>query len=189
MVNTKYEYWIDLKNYEGYYKISNLGRLKSVDRYQFCKKNNSNSLITGKVLKFTKNKYGYYKTTICKEKVRSQVLIHRLVLNSFCEEPIKNKVVNHINGCRLDNSVSNLEWVSFRENSCHSKIGVKKTSKYIGVYWCKKSRKWRCQISISLNKKRRTIYLGLFELEIDAFKARVVFEKENNIENKYLSIT
>lgn len=186
MENLENEIWVDVKGYEGYYEISNFGNIRSLNRYQFCKKNNSNSLIKGRLLKLSINKYGYYKTTICKESKRSQVLIHRLVLLSFLNEHNTKKIVNHINGNRLDNRLKNLEWVSHRENICHSRLNIKKSSKYIGVYWYKESNKWRAQISKNINKKRITIHLGLFDNELDAFNCRINYENQNNINNKYL---
>lgn len=76
------EVWKTIPGYEGIYEASNLGRIKSLERIWFCKKNNSNSLIKERVLNPVINRSGYFKTTICKDKKRKQVLIHRLVLES-----------------------------------------------------------------------------------------------------------
>jgi hypothetical protein len=64
-------------------------------------------------------------------------------------------------------NVDNLEVVSQRQNTAHSKDKTKTSSKYIGVSWHKSTKKWQANI----NLKDKRIYLGLFKTEEDAHKA------------------
>ena len=96
---------IDMKNNK--YFVSNLGRFKNsfgtiMDNYKV----NENGYI---------RVYIFYKT----------FALHRLIASSFIENPEKKEQVNHIDGNKLNNCLSNLEWVSNRENQIHKfKIGL-----------------------------------------------------------------
>lgn len=77
-------------------------------------------------------------------------------------------VIDHINQDGMDNRSANLRAATYSQNSCNRKKRPGTTrSKYKGIYWKKKIRKW--QASIQFNKKR--IYLGRFLDEIEAAKA------------------
>lgn len=102
------EIWKDIKGYEGIYQISNHGRIKSF-------KQNSE----GYILKNT-NKYGWYFTVnLVKGKARETKRIHRLVAEYFIPNPTGKPQVNHIDGNKQNNHVSNLEWVTSKENMHH----------------------------------------------------------------------
>lgn len=150
-MNTK-EVWKDVKNYEGYYQVSNLGRVRSL---RFNKV---------KLLKQSVNHSGYSYVNLPKNKKPLTFTIHRLVAVAFLNHtPCGYKlVVNHVNFNKLDNRVENLELVSNREN-CNKKH-IKSSSKYTGVTYFKRDNKWRA--SILINGKR--IHLGLFECEYQA---------------------
>jgi adenylate kinase family enzyme len=67
------------------------------------------------------NKDGYLEVQIsfCKDKKRDYKRVHRLVAETFIENPLNKPEVNHKNGIRTDNNLSNLEWVTKKENSIH----------------------------------------------------------------------
>ncbi len=88
------------------------------------------------------------------------IFMHRFILN-----PPKGTDVDHINGDGLDNRRSNLRVVTHRQNLQNRH--VKKTSKYPGVYWHKRDRKWCSQIYVNGEKK----HLGNFKNEERAFRA------------------
>ena len=82
------------------------------------------SLITGKLLKAGKSKAGYLTVSLR----GSTKTIHRLVAETFIPNPLNLPCVNHKDGNKLNNHVSNLEWVSYGENNSHAiRIGLKKS--------------------------------------------------------------
>lgn len=155
------EEWKDILGYEGLYKVSNLGNIKSL---KFQKE---------KVLKLQTNTKGYFIVNLYKNKKMKSHQIHQLVAIAFLNHvPCKMElVINHINFDKKDNKVSNLEIVTNRENS--NRKHLKSTSKYTGVSFEKDRNKWVAQIKI--NGKR--VLLGRFSNEIDASNA---YQKEIN---------
>ena len=160
------EIWKDIPNYEGYYQVSNLGRVNSL-------KNNKTK--KDKLLKMRIGKDGYFSVLLSKERVQKRYTVHQLVAMAFLNHKPNGfeKVVNHKNFDKLDNRLENLEIVSNRENCNHKHI--KSSSSYTGVHWNSRKNKWTSTIYIN-NKK---IFLGLFTDEI---KASELYEKAlNNI--------
>ena len=149
------EEWKDILGYEGLYKVSNLGNIKSL---KFQKE---------KVLKLQTNTKGYFIVNLYKNKKMKSHQIHQLVAIAFLNHvPCKMElVINHINFDKKDNKVSNLEIVTNRENS--NRKHLKSTSKYTGVSFEKDRNKWVAQIKI--NGKR--VLLGRFSNEINASNA------------------
>lgn len=109
------ETWKDAIGYEGIYKVSNTGIIKS-DRYGKFK-----------TMMPTTNSTGYMAVgLIDKNNIRKKCLIHRIVALAFIPNPENKKTVNHINGIKSDNRVENLEWNTHQENVIHSyKSGLK----------------------------------------------------------------
>lgn len=109
------ETWKPIKNYEGYYEISNLGRVKSVERY--VKQGNS----IRHVKESFKNEYigpnGYPCVTLCKDKKSRCISIHILLANAFIPNPENKPAIDHINTDRTDYRLENLRWVTPKENS------------------------------------------------------------------------
>jgi hypothetical protein len=122
------EVWKDIPNYEGYYQISNLGRVISLTRI-VLDKNGVAKNIKSKAIKSTLNKYnGYLTIAPCVNSKNKQLYVHRLVLSAFTNNPFNKKFVNHKNGIKTDNRLENLEWVTPSENSIHAvEIGLSKT--------------------------------------------------------------
>ncbi len=172
------EIWKDIDGYEGLYKISNLGRVKSL--LKVLNSRNSIRIINEKILKVSKAS-GYLSLILTNNYKHKRVLIHRLIGMSFIPNNEGKKIVNHIDGNKMNNSIDNLEWVNHRENCSHYKLSKKSTSKYIGVYY--RAKKNRFIASIYYNEK--TMHLGAFKTEEEAYKARKQFELDNNIINKY----
>lgn len=158
---------IDIIEYEGLYMARNDGKIIN-------KK-------TGRILKPSITR-GYERLVLYKNKKPKNFLVHRLIAESFMGKLKDREVINHRNGNKLDNNYMNLEICSYMENSCHASRFKNKSSKYIGVCFDKGTSSWVAQINIGgVNKK-----LGRFENEIDAYLCRVNYEKNNNIQNKYL---
>ena len=124
------EIWKDIKGYEGLYQVSNLGRVKSLDKYVNCK-NNHKRLIPGKILapevggkNYKIEGYGYYHVMLYKERKGSSKNIHRLVAETFVinPDPENFKEINHIDENKLNNRADNLEWCNRKINNHYSKV-------------------------------------------------------------------
>jgi len=112
------EIWKDIAGYEGYYQVSNLGNVRSLDRK--IDHGLYYSTVKGKSMPIRLNKKGYPKVALTKGTVFKQPFIHRLVCIAFVPNPENKPQVNHIDGNKLNNHVSNLEWVTNLENTRHS---------------------------------------------------------------------
>lgn len=124
----KEEIWKDIEGYEGLYQVSNLGRVRSFDRYVNAK-GGGRSFRKGRILKAGKTKQGYSFVALTNEKSK-QFTVHRLVAQAFLKKQNFRKVVNHIDGNKENNSVTNLEYVTSSENTKHAyKTGLKIASK------------------------------------------------------------
>lgn len=99
------ELWKDIKDYEGIYQVSTLGRVKRVK--------------TGRILKPFKHLKGYLLINLCKNNIAYTKTIHRLVAQTFIPNPENKPQVNHIDEDKTNNMVSNLEWVTAEENINH----------------------------------------------------------------------
>ena len=116
------EIWKDVENYEGIYQVSNLGQVKSLDRWVNSSiKNNNKVMKKGKKLKKyvdSKTNYEYVKLSIYNKVKKSY--IHRLVAQAFIPNPENKPQVNHIDGDKCNNRMNNLEYVSEKENMRHA---------------------------------------------------------------------
>lgn len=120
----------DVKGFEGVYQVSNLGKVRSLDRY--VKWYGTEVFRKGKVSKPTVCSPGYYLVTLIfsNTKKKRKVRVHRLVAEAFLDNPEKLETVNHIKGDKLDNRLSNLEWSSYSYNNLHAqKEGLNKVWK------------------------------------------------------------
>lgn len=114
----KKEIWKPIKEYEGLYEVSNLGRVRSLDK--IVKKWDGERLLKGRVLKENIGKFGYRKSILTKNHKAKTLLLHRLVANTFIPNPENKPQVNHIDGNKGNNNVDNLEWVTASENVKHA---------------------------------------------------------------------
>lgn len=114
------EIWKDIKGYEGFYQCSNLGRVKSLDRY-VEEHTGKKQFRKGQIIKPKTNKSnGYLQLALNKDCVRKMKYVHILVAETFIENTNELKTVNHKDGNKLNNCVDNLEWASYSENNKHA---------------------------------------------------------------------
>ena len=113
------EIWKEIKGFEGEYEVSNLGRIRSMDRMingRFYKSKIRSIKITPNV---------YPKICLCSINGDRTARIHRLVAENFIPNPDNKKEVNHIDGDKTNNRVDNLEWVTPTENKIHNhRLGI-----------------------------------------------------------------
>lgn len=103
------EEWRPVIGYEGLYEVSNLGNVRSLYRYK-------------KQLKLLLDKRGYYIVGLYKNKKFNSKSVHRLVAIAFLNNDSNKYAVNHIDGCKLNNNINNLEWVTRNENAKHASL-------------------------------------------------------------------
>jgi hypothetical protein len=164
------EKWIDIKGFEGYYQISDLGRIRSVDRY--VNSPNGRRISKGSLLNPSKLKSGYISTRLYKNGKGKTYTVHKLSIMSFLNiESDRENHIDHINFDKSDNRLSNLRVISARENTSRVKRGS--SSKYVGVYFMKSRSKWDARIKF-LGKVK---HLGYFD---DEYQAHLAYEKEKS---------
>ena len=112
------EIWKDIKDYEGLYQISSLGRVHSLDRF-VPRKTGTTQRVHGRILKLTEDKDGYLQVGLYKNNKMKKMKVHRLVAKAFIPNPDRLPEINHINEIKDDNRVNNLEWCTRKENINH----------------------------------------------------------------------
>ena len=112
------EEWKDIKEYEGLYQVSNLGRVKSLDQKVSNKK--GNYLQKGKVLAFYIDKDGYCVVCLTNKRKHKTYRVSRLVAETFIPNYENKPTVNHIDGNKQNNNIENLEWATYSENNRHA---------------------------------------------------------------------
>lgn len=123
------EVWKPVPSYEGLYEVSNLGNFRAVDRYVPSRWGHDR-LYHGKPM-LTETTYdNYQRIVLMKNGVKRRFMAHRLVALAFIPNPQNKPEVNHIDGNKSNNIVSNLEWCTASENTQHAfRTGLCKASK------------------------------------------------------------
>lgn len=111
------EIWKPIPGYEGLYEASNLGNIKSLERNVY--NGVSIHILRMRILKPIPNGNGYYSVYLRKDNASHRVYIHRLIAKTFISNDDPSLQVNHIDGNRANNQLSNLEWVTQSENHFH----------------------------------------------------------------------
>lgn len=117
------EVWKDIHGFEGKYQVSSIGRVKSVDRI-LPHKTHGTWHIKERILKPHWSGPGHWKYLTVflhyGEGKAKCTRVHRLVAETFIPNPDNLPQINHIDGNKENNSVSNLEWVTALENTSHA---------------------------------------------------------------------
>jgi len=164
------EIWKDIPDYEGHYQCSSVGRIKSLERRVFNSDGKFLRTANERILR-PSNYNGYRLVVLYNGKLKKTIQVHQIVAICFLSH-IPNKhvmVIDHIDGDRNNNKLSNLRIVTNRENSttCFRSLSSKFTSSFVGVSWAKNASKWTAKIQIG----SKYAYLGLFNTEQDASNA------------------
>jgi hypothetical protein len=119
------EIWKDIKDYEGLYQVSNLGRIKSLKRKVYAG-NNKLRWQYEKILSNNKtNGRGYKIVSLSKENKAKNKYIHRLVAETFLENPNNYKYINHKDEKKENNCVDNLEFCSAQYNATYNNLHIR----------------------------------------------------------------
>ena len=162
------ELWKPVKNFEGLYEVSSLGRVRNAK---------------GKILKTYINNSNYECIKLSRNNKYTHKTVHRLVAEAFIPNPDPSKFieVNHKNENKIDNKAENLEWVTSSENKQHSiksgkyakiktlknTLGKKRkfsASKYHNVSYDKNRKKWVA----SVRHNGKNYYSKRFDTEEEA---------------------
>lgn len=167
------EEWRDVKGYEGVYMVSDLGRVKSLDRVTYDK-NNRKINRKSKVISPYVDSTGYLAVRFYSNKSPKRCRVHQLVAESFlnhdkCGHKI---VVDHIDNNPINNNLCNIQLISHRENCSKDK---KRKSSYTGVSHV--GNKWRSVIFI--NGARN--HIGYFNTEEEARDSYINKLKETEL--------
>lgn len=120
--NLENEVWKDVVGYEGLYKVSNMGRIKSIKRHRAkCDK-----ILKPDLLK------GYHRVTLCSNNKIKRMFVHRLVAIAFIQNTDNKPDIDHINYIKNDNRVDNIRWATRSENNQHTYDGNRRTAPWLG---------------------------------------------------------
>lgn len=109
------EIWKSVVGYEGYYEVSNLGNVKSVDR-DVMRSDGVVQHRCGRIKSQFVNRDGYKTVHLSKDGVESRIGVHILVANAFVSGKFEGAEVNHKDCNRSNNNSVNLEWVTHSDN-------------------------------------------------------------------------
>lgn len=130
------EVWKNVEGYEKYYMVSNLGRVKSKDRYVI--NNKTPQFKPSKILRQRVDWIGYLDIMFCVNKSTKRFKVHRLVASSFVNNKDNKPQVNHLNENKKDNRVENLQWCTSKENLEYNNLRKRASKKRINGKLSKK---------------------------------------------------
>lgn len=181
------EIWKDIKGYEGLYQVSNLGRIKSLDKK--TKNKNGEFIKKGKILKQCENSKGYLRIQLTSNKgQRKRMFVHRLVAQHFVKKEEGKNIVNHLDCNPKNNCYNNLEWTTLKGNSQYmTKLGRNKRTQEWIVNLKKTLQKTlgKKVVRIDMKTKDVKIYDYLNQTKMDGFVPSSVSKCCNGIRNKH----
>ncbi len=171
------EEWRPVVGYEGLYEVSNLGRVVSL-HYR-----HSNRRVELKPF----NQSGYWRAQLNKNGVKRKFLVHTLVATAFIPNPLHRTEIDHINGDKGDNRVSNLRWCTRSENLMNpatnwrmSRYGV--DNKFYGKHHTAETRR-----AISLVQAKAVLQISLSGEVIKEWESTMQIQRELGINNCLIS--
>jgi hypothetical protein len=161
------EEWKQMIDYPNY-SVSNYGNVRNDT--------------TGRILRPGLDSKSYKSVVLCNNGKKT-FRIHKLVAEAFIEKSNDNIVIDHIDRNKLNNNVSNLRYVTSQINSRNITKSKNCSSKYKGVCFNKRNKKWKLTICIDY----KTINLGCYETENEAGKAYNEYITNNKLEGFVLN--
>lgn len=163
------EIWKDIKDYEGLYQVSNLGRVKSLEKEHKIN-NNKTYLLKEKILKNMIDKNGYNYVHLSKNNIQKRKAIHRLVMEAFIPNINNLPCINHKDENKTNNCIDNLEWCSYSYNNNY---GTKKEKQSL-------------KIKNNIKRSKKVIQYSLQKSIINEYPSLREAERQTNI--KYTDI-
>lgn len=185
MENLLNEIWKPVKGYEGLYEVSNLGNVRSLDRYVMH--GNRCCLLKGKPIVSFPNSRGYLRATLYKNGQGKKYFVHRLVAETFIPNPNNLPCIDHIDRNYLNNSTDNLRWCTQKEN-----MNNPLTRKYASIkIWTKEANEKGLATKIknqSCNCEIPVYYIDEQGKKI-SFKSMAEAERQTNVHHSYISLS
>ncbi|WP_461206908.1 NUMOD4 domain-containing protein [Clostridium sp. DL1XJH146] len=163
------ETWKDIEGYKGFYQVSNLGNIRSLDR-RIIYSDGRVFNYKGKILRKTLNR-GYEYVKISKNSIVKTLKVHRLVALAFIPNPLNLEQVNHKDEIKTNNGVNNLEWCTAKYNVNYG-TGTERTKKntdYKMIADKRRNKNGKTLYQYSLNGKLIKTYPAIREAARNGF--------------------
>ncbi len=134
-------------------------RIKDFEQYAISNYGEVINIKTGNKLKPYTNKNGYLEVGLSKNKRTHRKRIHRLVGNAFIDKINEKSLIDHKDGNKTNNNLTNLRWCNNSENMRNSKISSRNNSGVRGVSFNKENQKWKAVITVN----GKIMHIGYFE--------------------------
>lgn len=163
------------EGFEGFYEVSNLGRIRSTDRIVESKRGPLK--YKGKLLSPSPNSDGYLTVNLCKSGKKKNVKVHQVVAKAFIPNPNNFPEVNHIDENKANNQVTNLEWCTRKHNMNHG-TALERMKKH-------PNQKKRCEeskspiIGINIKDGSEIRFESISEADKNGFKRRNLWSALN----------
>jgi hypothetical protein len=141
------EIWKDIDGYDGYYQVSNYGRIKNANK--------------GTYLKQQTNRFGYKRVKLFKNNKGKEYAVHRLVALAFIENPENKPCVNHINFDKTCNIAENLEWCTYEENNKWSMVNGRKAMRPEWLEKICKTRKTKAVVGTNIKTGEKVYFKSI----------------------------
>jgi len=171
------EQWYDIPEYKGLYQVSTLSRFKSLSRvvkHSF----GGNKTIRERIMTQGIDSKGYYRVFFTVLGITKMKLTHRLIANTFIPNPENKPEVNHKDGNKLNNHISNLEWNTCKENINHAirtKLNI--AAKGINTGSCKLTEKEVLEIRFKYKNKLGSLRSLAYEYSVSYPTARSIVKR------------
>lgn len=167
------EQWKPVVSYEGYYEVSDQGRVRSLDRVQ-----RNGRFLKGRVMKQSPYLNGYMNIVLNVRQTPKNNLVHRLVAEAFIGPRPEGLVIDHIDSNRKNNRASNLRYITQRENNSRNKPNK------FGLLGVKKGKYGRYRVIKKFGSA--TFHIGVFDTPEEAHEAHVKATYEFCLLSKHL---